>query len=313
MGERVGGARGGVARLLVGSVLISFSAVFVRLAHVPPSVSGFYRNLFGAIALAGLVAARRERVRASRRALGAALLAGVFFATDIFCWHRSILYVGPGLATILGNFQVFVLGIVGIAVLGERAGWRFVVSVPLALGGLLMLVGADPRALSPTDRAGVAYGLATAANYSAYLLVMRAAQRIPRGLGAVANLMVVSAVAALLLGASSTVEGRSLAIPDGRTAVVLATYGVVCQAAGWIVISRALPRVPASRAGLVLLLQPTLTFVWDILFFSRPTSRVEAAGAALALAAIYLGNTGRARPPASAADDDEHGRDATTP
>ncbi len=294
MGERVARDPAAVALLLCGSVLISFSAVFVRLAHVGPSVSGFYRNLLGAAALAVYVGARGERVRASRRAWGLALGAGTFFGTDIFCWHRSIFYVGPGLATILGNFQVFVLGIVGVAVFGERAGWRFVVSVPLALVGLFLLVGADPSALSHDDRVGVAFGLATALAYSAYLLTMRAAQRVPRGFGAAGNLMVVSAVAAALLGASSVVEGRSLAIPDAQTAVVLVAYGVVCQAAGWIVISRALPRVPASRAGLVLLLQPTLTFVWDILFFARPTTRVEVLGAVLALSAIYLGVTGRA-------------------
>src|SRR3546814_9021646 len=29
------------------------------------------------------------------------------FAADLWLWHRSILLVGPGLATLLGNAQVF--------------------------------------------------------------------------------------------------------------------------------------------------------------------------------------------------------------
>jgi len=45
--------------------------------------------------------------------------------------------------------------------------------------------------------------------------------------------------------------------------------------------------------GLILLLQPALAFVWDILFFGRPTRAVELVGAAITLGAIYLGLTGR--------------------
>jgi drug/metabolite transporter (DMT)-like permease len=51
--------------------------------------------------------------------------------------------------------------------------------------------------------------------------------------------------------------------------------------------------VEASRAGLLLLLQPALTFVWDVLFFGRPTTAPEALGAALAIGAIYMGSARR--------------------
>jgi len=60
---------------------------------------------------------------------------------------------------------------------------------------------------------------------------------------------------------------------------------------GWILISTALPRVQVSVAGLIILLQPSLAFIWDILFFARPTGALEVMGAGLALTAIYLGLT----------------------
>jgi drug/metabolite transporter (DMT)-like permease len=63
---------------------------------------------------------------------------------------------------------------------------------------------------------------------------------------------------------------------------------------GWIIISRNFHRVDASRAALILLLQPALTFGWDILFFHRPTSGIEFAGALIAIVSIYLGGV---RPP----------------
>ena len=42
-------------------------------------------------------------------------------------------------------------------------------------------------------------------------------------------------------------------------------------------------------AGLALLLQPSLSFVWDVLFFARPVSTTEVVGAVIALLAIYVG------------------------
>ncbi|MGD9181229.1 MAG: hypothetical protein PVG15_07145 [Desulfobacterales bacterium] len=49
----------------------------------------------------------------------------------------------------------------------------------------------------------------------------------------------------------------------------------------------------ASLSGLVLLLQPALAFVWDVLFFQRPTTLVNWLGVVVASAAIYFGMAGR--------------------
>jgi len=287
--------RGGVPLLLIGSFLISFSAVFVKLAHVGPTTGGVYRNLFGGGVLLMIALARRESLWRGFRPFSWAVLAGIFFAADIWFWHRSIMYVGPGLATIMGNFQVFILATVGLLVFGERANWRFYVSIPLAFLGLFLLVGVDWSNLGASYRMGVVFGLLTAICYAGYLLTMRYAQRSPLRLSATSNLTVVSLVSAGLLALVVVFERGDMRIPDTKTWGVLIAYGVLCQALGWIIISRALRRVDASLAGLVLLLQPTLTFVWDVLFFKRPTTFIEVVGASIALGAIYLGNTGRRR------------------
>lgn len=286
-------------QIVAGSVLISFSAVFVELAHTGPTASGVYRNVFGALTLLAIVIARRDRLWNGMRRLRWALIAGVCFAADIFFWHRSILYVGPGLATILGNFQVFFVAGIGFLVFHERATWRFLVAIPLAIAGLLMLVGFHWGRFDPQYRRGVIFGLLTALSYALYLLCLRGARREQDPVSAVANLAAVTVVTAVLLAATAAVRHESLRIPDARTAVVLVAYGVLCQALGWILISRTLHRVDASRAALILLSQPALTFIWDVLFFGRPTSAVEAGGALLAIASIYMGSVRSFRPGAA--------------
>jgi drug/metabolite transporter (DMT)-like permease len=275
--------------IVAGSFLISFSGVFVKIAHVGPTAAGVYRNLFGAIALFAIALARRDSFWHGWNNLRWVLLGGAAFAADIYFWHRSIHYVGPGLATILGNFQVFFMAAAGILLFKEPATLRFLISIPIAVAGLLLLVGLKWSQFDATYHKGVIFGVFTATSYAAYLLCLRGARKEPNRLSAPANLTWVSAITAGLLLVAALAGGESLGIPDMSTALVLISYGVLCQALGWIIISRNFHRVDASRAALILLLQPALTFAWDILFFHRSTSRTEMLGALIAITAIYLG------------------------
>ncbi len=83
--------------------------------------------------------------------------------------------------------------------------------------------------------------------------------------------------------------GQSLAIPSLQSFGALLALGSLSQFAGWVLITNALPDIRASLSGLILLLQPALAFVWDVLFFHRPTRLLNWAGVAMALLAIYLG------------------------
>ncbi len=285
--------RGGALKVLAGGFLISFSAVFVKVSATGPVASGFYRVLFGGVCLAGLELVRTKRLRIDGRGLFWAGAAGAFFALDLGFWHHSIHCVGPGLATILANFQVFFMAAAGVWALGERPGWRFYLSLPLAVAGLALLVGMDFAELGPRYRWGVFFGLLTALAYTGYLLSLRQSQRRPGAGSARGLLAVVSFMTAGFLGVEMLRSGESFVIPDAGSWGALLAYGALCQAAGWMLITRGLSATDASKAGLLLLVQPTMTFVWDMLLFARPTTATELSGAALALLAIYLGNSRR--------------------
>jgi drug/metabolite transporter (DMT)-like permease len=140
---------------------------------------------------------------------------------------------------------------------------------------------------------GVLLGLTTALMYASYLLIFRklgSAASLDSSMPAVA---VISIAATVFLGIYALPFGESFAIPDSTTLLVLLGYGVICQLGGWVVISMGIPLVEASRVGLILLLQPALAFVWDILIFGRSISPIEIGGAVIALAAIYLGGLSR--------------------
>jgi drug/metabolite transporter (DMT)-like permease len=277
--------------LFLGATLISLSPVWVKLVSVSPTVSGFYRVLIGGGALALYLIFTRRRIGLSRQTVAVLMLSAGFFALDLWFWHRSIGYVGPGLATLLGNFQVFFMILAGFLFLHQRPHARQLIAVPLALGGLTLIVGLDWNALPADYRLGIVFGLLTAVTYAGYLLTMREARARSTHGSAAREVAVVSLATAVLLGMAVATEGVSLAIPTLADAGWLLSYGIVSHCIGWLLIAGALPRVSATEAGLALLLQPTLSFVWDVLFFARAVTVTEWVGAVIVLLAIYLGSS----------------------
>jgi len=282
--------------VLAGAVMISFSAVFVKLAHVGPIVSAFYRMAFGGIILLALVLLTGKIARITGKALILMTICALCFTCDLTVWHHSIFYVGPGLATILANFQVFFLAGIGFLLYKERLTFRYIVSVPLALMGLALLIMPQKMGHGPHFYRGVVLGLATALAYSAYLLTLRNLQSKFTHISAIFAIAIISLLTALGLGLEVILTSASFAIPDTTTWSALIAYGIAGQVLGWVLISKGIGKIEASRVGMILLLQPTLSFLWDILFFNRPTGLLDLTGAGVAILAIYLGSTFRPTP-----------------
>lgn len=275
--------------LTLGAVLISFSGVWVKVAHVAPNVSAFYRVFFGGAALLAAALYRRELRCPGARQLLLILLCGILLALDLWLYHYSIRYIGPGLGTILPNFQVFILAAIGIFFLKEPLRLIFIISLPLAFVGLFMIVGVNWSHLEPSYLIGVYYGLAAAVCYAGFLLSLRQLQTEQMGTSFFYVLMMVSLTTAIFLGSEIVYNRDSFQIPDLQSFLALAALGLLSHTVGWILITNALPNIRASYSGLILLLQPALAFVWDVLFFQRPTTLINWLGVALALVAIYLG------------------------
>ena len=282
-------------RLFIGAALISLSPVWVKLVSVSATASGFWRLAIGGVAVALYLLVTRRRVQLPARIWQILILAAFFLALDLWFYHRSIQLIGPGLSTLLANFQVFVMAAAGFLILREPPSRLQLIAIPLALFGLALIVGIDWDGLSENFRMGIIFGLGAAATYAAYLLSMRRSRRDSKNKVPSREIAVISLVGAAMLGAAALFEGNSLAISSSADAVWLACYGILSHGLGMLFITSSLPHVTTTQAGLALLLQPTLSFAWDILFFARPLSPLEMLGAAIALFAIYLGSRSRSQ------------------
>ena len=69
--------------------------------------------------------------------------------------------------------------------------------------------------------------------------------------------------------------------------------GLFGQVLGWVLIARAMPQLPASLVGLLLLLQPVLSFLLDVILFARPTAVDDWIGLGLSLVGIFIASSRR--------------------
>lgn len=278
-------------KVLAGAILISFSSVYVKVADVSSTVSGFYRVFFGGIFLLSVVLIKREKLWLDLKGTTFSLCAGLLFAVDLYCWHKSIHYIGPGLATVIANFQVFFLAAAGVLFYREKITFLQGLAAPLAFTGLVPLVGFDWEVLSRNYKAGLALGLATALSYAFYILLLRHIQKQKKGMAASASLTVVSFFAASFLYVVVLMEKTTLMIPDTNSLAALLALGILSQGVGWILITGGLPGIPAYLAGMLLLMQPALSFLWDVLLFNRETTYLGYFGLTITLFAIYIGTS----------------------
>ena len=273
---------------MLGAFVIAFSAILVALADVSPSTAAVFRCLY-ALPVLGLLAwiERRRYGPRPRRARLLALAAGVMFAADLTFWHHSIEAVGAGLATVLGNTQVVLVGLLAWAFLGERPEARSLAAIPVVFLGVVLISGViGVGAYGDDPLLGVIYGVLTGITYALFILALREAgadERRPAGplFDATASGFVFSALGGLAVGDLDWTPGL-------ESQVWLVVLALTSQVLGWLLISVSLPRLPAVITSILLMLQPVATVILGVLLLSEAPSAVQLAGVAVVLAGVAV-------------------------
>jgi len=280
--------------LLAGAVCISFAAIFVKLLSIRgmgPTAIAFWRMILGAGILFLWATVTCQKIILPRSILRWTVVAGLLFFLDLFFWHRSIIYSGAGMATILANTQVFVTAMLGYLIFKERLSLRFFIAALSAIGGVILLAGVGSEIeFSRLYINGVLFGLLTGLVYAHYIVVLKLAGHEQHRFSFISLMAWTSLFGALFLGvATLSTERGALFPPDWLSFFIVFALALVAQAVGWWAISQSLPKIPASRSGLILLLQPVLATVWGVIFFEEYLTIIQILGATITLTAIYIG------------------------
>ncbi len=288
-----------VLAVLVGAVAIAFSGILFRLSHVSASTGAFYRCVFALPPLWLLARLETRRYgRPQRRAVWLAWLAGGFFAADLVLWHNAIEQVGAGLATVLGNTQVVLVGLLAWALLRERPHRSSLVAIPVVGLGVLLISGAlEQGAYGSNPGLGALYGVLTAIAYSGFLLVLREGSRdLRRPAGPLVLATLASALGCAAIGVA---VGDLDLTPSWAATGWLIVLALSAQVLGWLLISTSLPRLPAVVTSVLLTFQPLCSVVFAALIVDESPSLLQLGGAACILIGLVTATLRRREVPAA--------------
>ena len=283
-----------VEAALAGAVAIAFSGILFRLADVSASTGAFFRCLYALPAL-WLLARFEDRRYGPRpaRARGLAVVAGVFFAIDLVLWHNAIEAVGAGLATVLGNTQILLVGLLAWGLLGERPAGRALASIPIAFAGVVLISGVlEDGAYGSDPTMGVVYGVLTGIAYAGFLLTLRQGSLDLRRLAG--PLFDATAASAVVAGLAGIVLGELDPLPGWEAQLWLVALALSSQVLGWLLISISLPRLPAVLTSVLLMMQPLLAVILAALLVDERPSELQLAGAGAILTGVLLASSTRA-------------------
>ena len=286
-----------VPAVLVGAVAIAFSGILFRVSHVSPSTGAFWRCVWALPALWFLTRRENERFGpAPRRARIVAWCAGAFLAVDLVLWHRTVELVGAGLATVLGNTQVVLVGLLAWALLGERPHRGAFAAIPVIGVGVVLISGTLERGAYGSDPSrGALYGVLVGIAYSGFLLMLREGSRdLRRSAGPLYDATLAGALGCAAIGA---VVGNLDVTPSWAATGWLFLLAQSSQVVAWLLIAGSLPRLPAVMTSILLTLQPVCSVLFAAAILGESPSGLQLGGAACILAGLLTATIGQRAPP----------------
>lgn len=275
--------------LVFGILCIGFSAIFVKLADVPGSVSSFYRLLFAAMAIIPIWLYQGMRLPA-RKDMLLITIGALFFALDLFLWNTAILLTSAATATLLANNAPIWVGLISLLVFRERLGRRFWLGLMLSLLGLNVLIGLEAWQSLNFNRGDI-LSLIAGFFYALYILYTLEVRKRVDTITFMTFSVVVMTLVLLILNIAL---GNPFGGFTNKTWGSLAGMGLISHFGGWVAINYALGHLKGTNVSVSLLTQAVVTAILGILILGEDLSTHQIIGGLLVLAGVYVVNRRKA-------------------
>ncbi|GGH73631.1 drug/metabolite transporter (DMT)-like permease [Pullulanibacillus pueri] len=129
--------------LLFGVFALSTSAIFVKLADAPATMTAFYRMFFATFMVLPFLflgkGNRTELRRLSKKQWGLGLLSGLFLASHYVLWFESLDYTSVASSTVLVTLQPLFSLAGGFFLFKERFNKGAILGVIIAIAGSIVI------------------------------------------------------------------------------------------------------------------------------------------------------------------------------
>jgi drug/metabolite transporter (DMT)-like permease len=273
--------------LAIGILSLSLSAMFVRWANAPGTVTGFYRLFLSTLILTPYFIVRQRRENPIPiRVWIFPIVAGIFTACDFSLWNSSLAFTTAANATLLGNTAPLWVAIGAWLIFREKLNRIFWLGLILALTGAVLIMGSD-FLLHPRLGIGDLMASTAAIFYASYMLsTQRGRQNIDPF--RYTWLVGISASTAILI--INLILRYQLTGYDPQTWLVFFGTAIVSQTIGYISISYALGHLPAHIVSPTMVGQPIMTTLLAIPLLGEIPNLIQVLGGLVALTGIFIVN-----------------------
>ncbi len=274
----------GVA-LVVATVAVSFSAIFIRFADDDAATIVWLRMGMATVLLVPWVFrdARRHVMPRGRTQIALVLASGVLLAGHFLLWTASLQYTSIAASVLLVSVHPIIVTPLGRRLLGERVSRRTLVAVAVALAGMVVTCAGDFRVDSHAF-GGDLLAIGGAVCLAGYLLIGRGVRS---ELG-VAGYSAMVYTVVCVIAAVTAIVGGSAHLPSPKVALACLGLAVVCTLGGHTVYNWALRHVPVLLVSLSFLGEPPLAALLALAFFAAVPGLATIAGGVLILAGLAL-------------------------
>ena len=249
----------------VGVVVIGFSAILVRLANAPGTVTAFYRMAIAAviIAIPFLLHLKKQKFNLPRQGILYAVLGGICFGLDLAFWSDGVMMSGATNPTLLANTAPLWVGLGSMLIFKERHKKIFWIGLIIALAGAVTVLGED-ISRSFEFGLGTFFGLLAALFYGSFHLATQRGRKLLDTLSYFSIFTITSAVFLLLV---NIILGERLIGYSQNTYLYFLILGMGMHIVGWLLINYTQGHLPAAIVSPSLLVQPVVTAVvaWQLL------------------------------------------------
>jgi drug/metabolite transporter (DMT)-like permease len=272
--------------LALGVLCIGTSAIFVKLASAPGTISAFYRMFFAGVALFPLRLTQKNLSPPSGKVLRLIALGGLVYAANMVIWNTAILLTSAAAATLLSNNSPLWVGLGAMLIFREKLSPKYWLGLLIALGGMSVIVGGNAFQEWQFNL-GDLLAIVASFLYAAFMLITQKARAQTDTLTLNLLTMLTSTIILLPVGLAF---GHPLTGFDTRTWMALLGLGLIPQFLGWLTINYAMGYLPAARVSVILLGQPVVTAILGIILLDEALSPATITGGIMVLIGIYLVN-----------------------
>jgi drug/metabolite transporter (DMT)-like permease len=272
--------------LILGAISISFAPIFVKLSQLSAGSIGFYRNIFGFLAIFLYACYQQKRApRISKNQMGLALLGGFIFCLDLYFWHLSIKIIGAGLATVLANTQIFFAALISHFYFKEKIPGHFLVWAVTAIVGLFLLCVPDFSVQPELDYIkGIFLAIAAGSLYASFMSCIKIWNQKYSDSPQYYPILWISLGTAISFALIDSFQIERL---NEIELLWMLLLGVLVHAGGWLFINKAIQLLKFSSVSLGLLLQPVLASLIAFFLFQEKLVYSQLLGMGVCLYSIY--------------------------